>query len=37
MTGIYDDGSKSILNQIEVHNNEDDDADNNVAHDDDFK
>ena len=35
MTGEYNDDSKSILNEIEVHNDKDDDADDDVAHDDD--
>ena len=34
MTGEYNDDSKSILNETGVHNDEDDDADDDVAHDD---
>ena len=34
MTGEYYDESKSILNEIEVHNNEDNDTDDDVPHDD---
>ena len=34
VTGKYTDDSKSILNKIGVHSDEDDDADNDVAHDD---
>ena len=34
VTGKYTDDSKSILNKTGVHNDEDDDADNDVAHDD---
>ena len=33
MTGKYNDDSKSILNEIGVHKNEDHDADDDVAHD----
>ena len=32
MTGEYNADSKSILNEIGVHNDEDDDADDDVAH-----
>ena len=35
MTGEYKDDSKSILNEIKVHNDEDDDIDDDLAHDDD--
>ena len=35
MTGEYSDGSKSISNEIGVHNDENGDADDDVAHDDD--
>ena len=34
VTGKYTDDSKSILNKTGAHNDEDDDADNDVAHDD---
>ena len=33
MTGKYNDDSRSILNEIRVHKNEDHDADDDVAHD----
>ena len=32
MTGKYYDDSKSILNEIGVHNDEDNDADDDIAH-----
>ena len=34
MAGEHNDDSKSILNEIQVHNDENDDADDDVAHDD---
>ena len=37
MTGEYNDDSKSIFNEIWVHNDEDDDTDDDVAHVDDEK
>ena len=34
MAGEHNDDSKSILNEIQVHNDENDDADDDAAHDD---